>query len=360
MNKIILASLFLAAAVFAACGSYESASTNKTASASNSNVSFGVYDISSSGSSTSQDLADQEKLQSPSTSNTGSGSGSGSGGGGGGGGAREEKQFQYSTTAIAAENISLKQASTSQSNPTPLDRKILRNAELSLESEQPEESQKKIATIAQSKNGFVVESQQSSSDVRVNTRDIVQMTVRVPADKFTETVDEIRATASRVIVETVKGEDVTEEFIDIEARLKAKKALEQQFMEIMKRANDVEDALSVQSQLAGVRGEIEKIEGRKRFLENQASLSTIKIRLQTPAVFSANSSGFFYRLSESFGRGFDIALNFILGLVTFVIGALPLVVFVGLPGYLIVRAVMRKRGRPMSVTEIAKEEIKNE
>jgi hypothetical protein len=88
-----------------------------------------------------------------------------------------------------------------------------------------------------------------------------------------------------VIVESVKGEDVTEEFIDIEARLKTQKALEAQFLEIMKRSNSVEDALNVQTEIARVRGEIEKIEGRKRFLESQASLSTIKIKLQTPAVF---------------------------------------------------------------------------
>ena len=75
-----------------------------------------------------------------------------------------------------------------------------------------------------------------------------------------------------VIQKTVKGEDVTEEFIDIEARLKAKRALEQQFVEIMKRANSVNDALNVERQLSDVRGEIEKIEGRKRFLENRARL----------------------------------------------------------------------------------------
>ena len=55
------------------------------------------------------------------------------------------------------------------------------------------------------------------------------MTIRVPAEKFNETLDEIRKTASRVIVETVKGQDVTEEFIDIEARLKTKKALKSNF-----------------------------------------------------------------------------------------------------------------------------------
>lgn len=287
---------------------------------------------------------------------------SGDTGGGGGGGVETAKPdlVADSTRGVLAEKVSLTQAQLSHTNPAPVERKIVRNADISLESEKPEESQKRIATIVESKGGFVVESQQSSSDVKVNARDIVQMTVRVPADKFAEALDEIRATSSRVIVETVKGEDVTEEFIDIEARLTAKKALEQQFMEIMKRANTVEDALSVQSQLADVRSEIEKIEGRKRFLENQASLSTIKIRLQTPAVFSANSSGFFYRLTESFANGFDIAIGFILGLVTFVVAALPFAVFIGLPAYLIGRAVIRRRNRPMSVTDIVADEVKDE
>jgi hypothetical protein len=271
-------------------------------------------------------------------------------GGGGGGGADSQ-------AIVLQEKISLNQALSSQSDPIPINRKIVRNGELQVECAQPDDAQQRIALIAQNNGGFVVESQQSTSDVKINTRDIVQMTVRVPADKFTETIDQIKAASGRIIQETIKGEGVTEEFIDIEARLKAKKALEQQFMEIMKRANSVDDALNVHSQLADVRGEIEKIEGRKRFLENQATLSTIKIRLQMPAVFSANSSGFLYRLSESFGNGFEIALNFILGLVTFGVGALPLIVFVGVPGYFLARAILRRRNRPMSVAEIAKEEL---
>lgn len=338
MNKFILTALLGGTAIFVGCGDSRSTEIAKAPGAGNSNVSFGMYDLSSSQTTSAQrdvvaNSSAQNKLAGPS--------------GGGGGGGRDPQ--------VITDNISLNQASASQ--VSPIERKIVRNGELHIECEQPDAAQQRISQIAQTKNGFVVESQQSTSDVKVSTRDIVQMTVRVPADKFTETVDEIKASAGRVIQETTKGEDVTEEFIDIDARLKAKKALELQFMEIMKRANSVDDALSVHGQLAEVRGEIEKIEGRKRFLENQASLSTIKIKLQTPAVFSTNSSGFSYRLSESFGSGFDIALNFILGLVTFVVGALPLLVFVGLPGYLIVRAIMRKRSRPMSVTDIAKEEL---
>ena len=274
-----------------------------------------------------------------------------SGGGGGGG---EEKQ------TVAANPVSAQISERNIEAASVVERKIVRNAELSLETALPEEAQQKIATVAQSKGGFVVESTQSSSNARAATRDTVTMTVRVPAEKFNEALDEIRRAATRVIVETVKGEDVTEEFIDIEARLKAKKSLETQFMEIMKRANSVEDALSVQTELAEVRGEIEKIEGRKRFLENQASLSTIKIKLQTPAVFSTESDGFFSRFKESIGRGFDAALNFILGFVAFLIAVLPFLILVVLPIFLIARYFLKKRGKIKSASEIAREEIRNE
>ncbi len=277
----------------------------------------------------------------------------------------EDKVFSTANTGggreePTAKKISLEDTDKSQTAPTVIERKIIRNADLQLEANSPEETQQKISAIAESKGGFVIESTQSSSDVKATTRDTVTMTIRVPTAKFNETLDEIRKTANRVIVETVKGQDVTEEFIDIEAQLKTKKALEEQFLEIMKRSNSVEDALNVQRELAEVRGEIEKIEGRKRFLENQASLSTIKIKLQSPTAFSANSQGFFNQLKESIGNGFDAALSFILGLVTVVIALLPFFLFIVLPIYLVLRYLWRKRRKRNLASEIAREEIKVE
>lgn len=294
-------------------------------------ISFSFYDIAGSGSSE------------PAVSQTAATS---TDPGGGGGGGKNENQ-----------PVSIAITETSQQSAVPTDRKIIRNAEIALESDSPEESQNRITEIAQSKGGFLVESQQSSSDARSTTRDVIQLTLRIPADKFTEALDEIRKTAKRVVIETVKGQDVTEQFIDIEAQLKAKKALELQFLEIMKRANTVADALEVHTQLAEVRGEIEKIEGRKRFLENQTALSTIKVNLQSPAAISASSAGFGYRLTDSFGRGIEIALNFILGLITFIIGVLPFALFIGLPAFFVGRYYWRNRQRKKTASEIAKEEI---
>ena len=160
---------------------------------------------------------------------------------GGGGGGRQEDQ-----SAVPSQQISLDQTANTQTQPTVTERKIIRNADIRLETNSPEEAQQKITRIAESKNGFVIETSQTSSDVRTSTRDIVNMTIRVPAAKFDEAIGEIRATGSRVIEETVKGQDVTEEFIDIEARLKTQRALEEQFLEIMKRSTSVADALNVQ------------------------------------------------------------------------------------------------------------------
>ena len=256
--------------------------------------------------------------------------------------------------------VSLNQAEQTQTAPTVVERKIIRNADLELEANAPEEAQAKITQIAESKGGFVVESTQSNSDVKATKRDTVAMIVRVPSAKFDEALNEIRQNASRVIVETVKGQDVTEEFIDIEARLKTQKALEEQFLEIMKRSNSVEDALNVQTEIASVRGEIEKVEGRKRFLENQASLSTIKIKLQSPTVFSANSSGFLYQLTQAFNTGFNAALSFVLFFVTVLVALFPLLILIGLPIYFLRRYLLRKNQKQKLPSQIAREEIKVE
>jgi hypothetical protein len=213
MNKIILASIFAAVAMFGACaGSTSRSAESPAANSSNSNVSFGIYDIAASrpGSVFQESVTDQSLEKQTALTTVG----------GGGGGGRNEAQ------PISQDKISLNQASASQIDPVALERKIVRNGELHVECEQPEEAQKRIALIAQANGGFVVESQQSTSDVKLNTRDIVQLMVRVPADKFAETVDQIKAASGRIIQETIKGEDVTEEFIDIDARLKAKKALD--------------------------------------------------------------------------------------------------------------------------------------
>ncbi|MCB1023114.1 MAG: DUF4349 domain-containing protein [Acidobacteria bacterium] len=241
-----------------------------------------------------------------------------------------------------ANQIAIDKENTAANEPSkPIERKIIRNAELQLESSSPDEVHQKITAIAENKKGFVVQSRKSSSQTRNRGGETVTMSIRVPSEQFNETLTDIRKTANRVLTESVTGKDVTEEFIDIEARLKAKKALEERFLEIMQNAKSVQDALNVQRELANVRGEIEQIEGRKRFLENQASLSTINISIQPPTAISGSTSGFFYELKEAVSDGFDAALAFILILIRVLIALIPFLLLVVLPLFLLLRYFWR-------------------
>src|SRR5262245_20299604 len=153
-------------------------------------------------------------------------------------------------------------------------RKVIQNAEMTIETDTPNEGQQKIGVIAEKHGGFVVvsESKQNEAASQNVASTIVNIVVRVPAQNFQATLDEICAVGGRILHRKTSGQDVTEEYIDLEARIRTKKALEAQFLEIMKQARKISDAMEVQTQLAEVRTEIERLEGRRRFLENQSAL----------------------------------------------------------------------------------------
>lgn len=237
----------------------------------------------------------------------------------------------------------LEQVDESQLPTQAIQRKILRNGELTLEVSDPAEAQRKITALTGSVGGFVVTSESKVRQVGDAKQELeVNLVVRIPAAQFDAAMAQIRTTGNRVIQEKISGQDVTEEFIDLEARLKTQRALEQQFLEIMKRASKVEDALEVQRQIAEVRTEIEKLEGRKRFLEDRASLSTISIKLQTPAAIAVNPSGFGRNIRLAIVEAIDLAAGIVLFLIRFVIVMIPIFILVILPGWLLARLVIRR------------------
>ena len=266
--------------------------------------------------------------------------------------AYDSKSISTKPQGVTAQQVSLDQAGQSQTIAAAMDRKILRNADLTLEVSAPPDTQRKIASIAESMGGFVVtsESKQRQTAEGATHELEVNLVIRVPAAQFGPALDQIRNTANRVVQEKITGQDVTEEFIDLEAHLKTQKALESQFLDIMKQAHKVEDALEVQRQIAGVRSEIEKLEGRKRFLENRASLSTITVSLQTATAIAVNTSGFGRDIREAVADSVQVAIGIVLFLIRFVIVMIPVFLLIILPGYLIARHFLR-RARTMRLRQ---------
>ncbi|HKA17754.1 MAG TPA: DUF4349 domain-containing protein [Blastocatellia bacterium] len=244
-----------------------------------------------------------------------------------------------------AEQATLSVISTVQASTQASDRKIIRDANLTIETDSPTEGLRQITAIAENNGGFIVTSDLKQNDGGTQARATQTVTViaRIPASRFETALSQIHSFGGRVINEKVSGQDVSEEYLDLEARLRTKKALEAQFLEIMKQARKVTDALEVQSQLGEVRTEIERLEGRRRFLENQAALSTITITLQMPQpIIAASTTGFGTTIKRAFGDAVDTAASIVLFVIQAVIVLVPITIFFGLPLWLIWRVVRRR------------------
>lgn len=328
---LIVALLALAGCSAGSRGSAEPQRTESTGSAQNYNSSAG----SSAAQPAARTEADQSRSDTSTTANTNTSVGS-----------RISNSPAYQK--VSEKQVSAAQADAERAAGVAVERKIIRNAELSIEMDNPADGQRRITGIAEARGGFVVntDTKRRAGQDQTQPDTTITLSLRVPAEQFAATLEEIRGIGKRVGQEKVTGQDVTEEYFDLEARIKTKKALEAQFLEIMKQARNVSDALEVQSQLADVRTEIERLEGRRRYLENQSSLSTITVTLSSPAVLVATSSaGFFYELKRAFGTGVDIAASITLFLIQAILALLPVALMVFLPLGLLIRYLVRRQRR---------------
>jgi hypothetical protein len=254
---------------------------------------------------------------------------------------------------VLEQKVSLTDVDKAGSTAEAVDRKIIRNAEITMEVASTTDAQHQVASIAEANGGFVVTSeskQRESADPAQRTLDI-KLVVRVPSTQFGTTFDNIKKLAGNTPQENVNGQDVTEEFIDLEARIKTQKALETQFLGIMRQASTVADALEVQRQIADVRTDIEKLEGRKRFLENRATLSTITVNLQAPKpVIAVTGTGFGQNFREAVSDSIGMASDMVLFFTRFAILMVPILIFVVLPTGLVARYLLR-RARRMRMAE---------
>jgi len=150
-------------------------------------------------------------------------------------------------------------------------RMIVRSGDLSIVTKDVRKSVEEVATYVASAGGFVVSSNIEGTADAPSAR----VEVRVPVEKFQQSIDSIKKAGIRVTEESINGEDVTEDYTDTQANIKNLQASEAQFQEIMKQAVKVSDVLEVQRQLERVRGEIDIAQGHAQYLEKSAKLSSI-------------------------------------------------------------------------------------
>ena len=137
------------------------------------------------------------------------------------------------------------------------DRKIVKTAELGIRANEVRDAAAKAQQVAAGYGGSVLSSQ-IEGDGSVSA-DLVLL---IPSPEFEAALDELRGLGKKVTTDTVRGEDVTEEFVDLESRERNLLAAEQSLLELYDRAHSVNAALSIERELTVVRGEIEQVQGR--------------------------------------------------------------------------------------------------
>ncbi len=191
------------------------------------------------------------------------------------GGAGEFSQEMGSTESYREIN-----SGNQTSQNSAIDRKVIKNGSLSLIVGKAEEAAEKLKGIATQFKGFINSANIYEVADGMKTGSV---TIRLPADQFDAAVAEIKKLAIKVERENLSASDVTDQFVDLEARLRNLKAGESQFLEIMKRAVTVEETLKVQRELNSVRGQIEQVQGQLTYLSRQIDMSTITISLTSEA-----------------------------------------------------------------------------
>jgi hypothetical protein len=224
-------------------------------------------------------------------------------------------------------------------------RRIIRTAELSVETDAPGTAAGRLSTLADAKGGFVVSSETGRS-TEADGAETVSTTIvfRVPVEAFDDTLAVVRALGTRVSNEKVTGQDVTEEYVDLEARVRAQRAVEEQYLSVLKEAKTIPDILAVEQKLGEARTEIERAEGRRRLLENETRLSTITVHLARHiAAVEASGPGFGRSVREAGHDSVAVAIAIVNGAIRLVGVLLPVGLLVVVPVLLLVRLWRRRR-----------------
>ena len=171
-----------------------------------------------------------------------------------------------------------------------------------------------------------------------------EMTVRIPVSQFDAAMNQLKALALEVTSESSSGQDVTEEYVDLSARLSNLEATAARVRSFLDEADDVEDALAVNRELSRLESEIEQIKGRINYLSQSAAFSTIQISI-IPDVLSQPITIAGWRPQGVAKEAIEDLVNALQGLanflIRFVIYVLPLLLIVGLPLFLLTRAIVR-------------------
>ncbi|MFC4808277.1 DUF4349 domain-containing protein [Paenibacillus sp. GCM10023250] len=227
----------------------------------------------------------------------------------------------------------------------PIDRKIVYRGNITMEVEAYDAAQTKLRDLIHLSGGYLLKfADQKTSAERGGT-----FTIKVPATGFDGFLAGLEKIEHLSYQSSAQGTDVTQEYVDLGARLKARQVVEARLLDFMAKATKTADLLQISQQLGDVQTEIEQIKGRIRYLDANVAFSTIDLRMYetVEADVKANPAerGFGERVSDAAESSLKALFAAAQGIVVFAAGALPVlavIAIIAVPCYAFYRSGRRK------------------
>ncbi len=211
-------------------------------------------------------------------------------------------------------------------------RRVIKEGYLTFETESLADTRQRVDSVLRQFGGHIDSEREYSTSGRVSHT----LTVRVPFERFDQFVDELGKDIGAFEDKSITSRDVTAEYIDVVARTKTKKELEQRYLALLKQANSVKEILDIETALGNIRAEIESMEGQIRYLTDQTDYSTLQISYYTTV---SEKLAFGNKFSRGFVNGWNNLIWFFVGLVN----VWPFVVLFPIAIVIIARWARRRR-----------------
>lgn len=227
-------------------------------------------------------------------------------------GATEERSSAVAEMPDAAADKKADPATNAASAPTPqLQLKIIKTGNLRFETNDLTHTGAQTLDAVKKYNALV-QSDVQNNDASSLGRTIV---VRIAPQYFEAFVASVSKGVNHFDRKDLSAEDVTEEYVDVEARIKAKKILEERYFDLLKKANKISEMLEIEKELATIREEIEAQQGRLKYLQNRVAQSTITIEFyKKQEVEVAGTQSYGSKMADALKSGFNGLSSFFLGL----------------------------------------------
>jgi hypothetical protein len=233
------------------------------------------------------------------------------------------------------------------------ERLIIRNASLDIVVKDTEDAVDQIDALADELGGFVIES--NLSQFQEATRAYLRL--RVPAEKLDTALDRIRELSVEVRRENVSGQDVTEEYVDLQSRMRHLEATEERLLTFMAEAEDTEAALEVYDRLQNIQADIEQTRGRMQYLEESAAMATITLDI-TPSQLAQPIQVGGWRPRGTLRNAFESLIRVIQflvdALIVIIVLVVPVLAVIALPVvglFFLARALLRRRRKCKEETQ---------